>query len=83
MKAGAVRALAERYDVAALGAAAEAIAEGGADPEWVEGGDPGEKLTHVMLALRVRARMDSGEALKDAFRAEMAGVREVMTNEAE
>ena len=46
-----------------------------------EGDDTGEKLTHCMLALRVRARMEQGELLKDAFRAEMAGVRAVLEND--
>jgi len=81
MKANVVRKLAETHDVAALGAAAESIAEEGVDTLGVEGDDLGEKLTHLMLALRVRARLDAGEAMKDAFRAEMAGVREVLANE--
>lgn len=81
MKANVVRKLAETHDAAALGAAAESIAEEGVDTLGVEGDDLGEKLTHLMLALRLRARVDAGEAMKDAFRAEMAGVREVLTNE--
>ena len=81
MKANVVRKLAESHDAAALGAAAESIAEEGVDTLGVEGDDLGEKLTHLLLALRVRARLDAGEAMKDAFRAEMAGVREVLTNE--
>ncbi len=81
MKAGAVRALAEAHDVPTLEAAAEALAEREENVLGVEGVDNGERLTHLMLAIRVRARADAGEALKDAFRAEMAGVREVMTNE--
>ncbi len=81
MKANVVRKLAETHDVAALGAAAESIAEEGVDTLGVEGDDLGEKLTHLMLAMRLRARVDAGEAMKDAFRAEMAGVREVLTNE--
>ncbi len=80
MKAPVVRDLAERYDTAALEAFVEAIAEREEDPADVGGDDPGEKLTHVMLALRCRARMEAGESLKDAFRAEMAGVREVLKN---
>ena len=81
MKANVVRKLAEAHDAAALGAAAESIAEEGVDALGVEGDDLGEKLTHLLLALRVRARLDAGEAMKDAFRAEMAGVREVLANE--
>jgi len=81
VKAGAVRSLAERHDVATLTAAAEAVAEREEDVLGVEGDDLGEKLTHIMLAMRVRTRVEAGEALKDAFRAEMAGVREVLANE--
>ena len=81
MKAGAIRSLAEAHTLSALEAAAEALAEREEDVLGVEGADAGEKLTHLMLAMRVRARVDAGEALKDAFRTEMAGVREVMTNE--
>lgn len=81
MKATVVRSLAERHSVAELESAAEAMAEREEDPLAVEGGDLGEKLTHVMLAIRVRARVESGDALKDAFRAEMAGVRDVLTND--
>ncbi len=81
MKATVVRSLAERHSVEELESAAEAMSEREEDPLAVEGGDLGEKLTHVMLAIRVRARVDGGEALKDAFRAEMAGVRDVLANE--
>lgn len=80
MKAPVVRELAERFDTPALEAFVEAISENEADPPEIGGDDPGEKLTHVLLALRCRARMDAGESLKDAFRAEMAGVREVLKN---
>ena len=80
MKAAEVRALAERHDLATLEAAVEAISEREEDVLGVEGADLGEKLTNVLLAIRVRTRVDAGEALKDAFRAEMASVRDVMTN---
>ena len=80
MKAPVVRSLAESYDAARLTAFVEAITEREEDPSEVGGDDVGEKLTHVMLALRVRGRVDAGEPLKDAFRAEMAAVRTVMSN---
>lgn len=80
MKAPVVRSLAETYDVPRLEAFVEALAEREEDPPEVGGDDVGEKLTHVMLALRIRVRVDGGEPLKDAFRAEMASVRSVMTN---
>lgn len=81
MKAASVRKLCESHDTAALEAAAEALAETGEAPIAVEGEDPGEQLTHVLLATRVRKRMEGGEALKDAFRAEMASVRDLLANE--
>ncbi len=80
MKAPVVKALAETYDAAQLAAFVEAISEREEDPAEVAGDDVGEKLTHVLLAQRIRARVDAGEAPKDAFRAEMAGVRTVLTN---
>ena len=76
-----MRKLAKVHDVAALEAAAEAMAEHGEDPLEAEGEDLGEKLTHVMLALNVRRRMAEGVELKVAFRAEMAEVRDLLTNE--
>lgn len=81
MKASAVRKLCEQQTSVALGAAAEALAEAGEAPFVVEGEDAGEQLTHVLLAMRVRARMDAGEELKDAFRTEMAAVRDLLTND--
>lgn len=81
MKAAVVKALAEQHPLAALEAAAERIAEDGEDPLGVEGADLGERLTHVMLAARVRRRVEGGEDPKTAFRAEMASVRAVLQNE--
>jgi len=80
VKPAAVRQLAERHDLAALERAADALAEREEDVLGVDGDDPGEKLTHLMLAIRVRRRIAAGEDLKDAFRAEMAAVREVLQN---
>ena len=81
MKAAAVRRLAETKTALELEASAEALMTREEDLLDIEGDDTGEKLTHCMLALRVRARMEQGELLKDAFRAEMAAVRAVLENE--
>jgi hypothetical protein len=54
--------------------------DGGAPPVEVEGEDEGERLTHVMLAQRVRAAVDAGADAGDAFREVMASVREVLTD---
>lgn len=81
MKAGAVRKLAAERTLQELEDAANSIIEHEKDLFEVEGDDMGERLTHIMLAARVRARTDLGEDPKEAFRAEMAAVREVLTNE--
>lgn len=80
MKAAAVRKLAEEHTLADLDAAAEAIAEREEELWPIEGDDLGERLTNVLLAIRVRTRIDAGEDAKDAFRAEMAAVRETLKN---
>lgn len=80
MKAAVVRDLAERHDLAALERGAEAIAEREVDELGVEGDDLGEKLTHLMLAARIRRRIDGGEDARSAFRAEMGGVRDLLKN---
>ncbi len=81
MKAAVIRRLAETKTALELEAGAEALMTREVDLLDIEGDDTGEKLTHCMLALRVRARMEQGELLKDAFRAEMAGVRSVLGND--
>ena len=83
MKASVIRKLAEGHSSEVLAAGAEAIAEREVDELGVDGVDLGEKLTHLMLAMRVRARVDGGEDLRDAFRAEMASVRDLLVNEAD
>lgn len=61
---------------------AAATLAGELDPDIeVAGADRGERLTHVLLALRIRERMDEGHDVKDAFREVMRGVRGVLTND--
>ncbi|UJR80076.1 DUF6952 family protein [Sandaracinus amylolyticus] len=81
MKPAEARRLAVEHTIVDLGHAAEALAEELDPPFRVEGDDHGEKLTHVLLAQRIRERIDGGEDVKDAFRHVMAGVRGVLTNE--
>ena len=76
-----MRNLAKNHGRAALLAAAEGIAEREVDELGIEGDDLGEKLTHVMLALRILDRIDAGEDAKDAFRNEMASVRTLLEND--
>lgn len=80
MKASVVRKLASEHSVAALQAAADALAEREVNLLGVEGDDDGERLTHLMLAVRVGKRVEKGESLKDAFRLEMQGVRALLEN---
>jgi hypothetical protein len=81
VKPAEARRLAIEHTLAELREAGEALA--GERPTHVEvhGADAGEKLTHVLLAQRIREKMDAGEDPKDAFRAVMAGVRDVLSNE--
>jgi hypothetical protein len=80
MKASVVRKLASEHSVGQLQAAADALSEREVDVLGVDGADDGEKLTHLMLAIRVAKRVEKGEALKDAFRLEMNGVRALLEN---
>jgi hypothetical protein len=80
VKAAVVRKLAAEHDLVTLEAAAEAIAEREEDVLGVDGDDLGEKLTHLMLAGRVRRRVDAGDDLKTAWREEMASVRSLLQN---
>lgn len=81
MKAAVVKRLAEERTLVELQRGAEAIAEREIDELGVDGDDLGEKLTHLMLAIRVRERVEAGEDPKAAFRSEMSAVREVLANE--
>lgn len=82
MKAAAVRKLANAWDLARIRSAIEAVTEREEDFPEIEGDDAGERLTHLLLAARIRERVEEqGEDLKDAFRAEMAAVRGVLAND--
>lgn len=83
MKPTAVRKLADAHDVDALEQAAEALVEREEDLLGIDGDDPGEKLTHVMLAIRLKRRIIDGEDPKQAFRNEMASVRAVLANDSD
>lgn len=81
MKASTIRKLASTYDVPTLQAAADALIEEQQPLIEIDGEDEGEMLTHVNLAIRIRQHVDAGEDLRDAFRAVMGDVRELLTNE--
>lgn len=81
MKVGAVKDAAQRYSLDEIEAAIEGITEREELALPIDGDDLGEKLTHLLLAKRIRERMARGEEFKDAFRALMTEVRQTLTNE--
>jgi hypothetical protein len=81
MKPAEARRLAQAHDRADLQRAASALCEDTDAHFEVAGADHGEKLTHVLLAIRIREKVDAGVDLKEAYREVMAGVREVLHNE--
>ena len=81
MKAAVIRKLSLDHSTEELEKAAEALAEAEENILDVEGEDNGERLTHLMLAIRVRQRMDQGEEHRVAFREQLADVRELLAND--
>jgi hypothetical protein len=81
VKAAAVRKCATDHDAAAIEAAIEAVTEREELPIEVDGDDLEEKLTHLLLAARIHARVADGEDFKTAFRVVLGEVRDVLTNE--
>lgn len=81
MKPAEARRLASERTMADLDQACAELAEERAPFFEIAGEDAGEKLTHVLLAKRIRERMDAGEDLKDAFRHVMGDVRGVLAND--
>jgi hypothetical protein len=75
------RRLATEHDAKAIDAAIEALSDDRDPAIRVEGEDHGEQLTHCLLAKRIRERVDGGEEPKNAFRAVMAEVRAVVSND--
>ena len=50
-------------------------------PFAVLGEEDGDRLTHLLLAIRIRKKMDAGADLIHAFREVMADVRSVLRND--
>jgi hypothetical protein len=80
VKAAVVRGVATRFTVVELDEGIRAITEEEREVLDIEGDDIGERLTHLLLARRIRARIDAGEDPKSAFRAEMGQVRDTLAN---
>ncbi len=82
MKPAEARRLAEAHTLDQLAHAASQLGEEQVPGIPIGGEDPGEQLTHVLLAMRIRERVElSGDDLREAYRAVMAGVRHVLQNE--
>ena len=81
MKPAEARRLADAHSCDELNQACHALSEEREPPFEVRGDDAGEKLTHILLAQRIRAMLDEGIELKAAYREVMSGVRDVLTNE--
>jgi hypothetical protein len=81
VKPAEARRLAIDHPLSDLREAAEVLGEEREPHFAVHGEDAGERLTHVLLAIRIREKIDAGEDPREAFRAVMASVRGVMTNE--
>ena len=81
MIAREIKRLAEAHTPSELEAAADAIAEGEELPFDVVGEDEGEKVTNLLLASRIAAKVAAGEAPKTAFRSVMGDVRDLLKNE--
>lgn len=81
MRPAEARRLADAHTSDELTRACEALSEERDPPFDIAGADDGEKLTHVLLAQRIRTRVDEGADLKQAYREVMGEVRGVLTNE--
>ncbi len=81
MKPAEARRLATEKTAAELAEAIEKLSEEQPPPFAIAGADEGEQLTNVLLAQRIRERVDRGEDAKDAFRAVMGEVRAVVSND--
>jgi len=81
MKVAAVKSCAQSFSIEEIEAAIEGVVEREELVLPIEGDNLGEKLTHLLLAQRIHARMATGESFKDAFRALMAEVRGTLINE--
>lgn len=81
MKPAESRRLAQEKTLEELSLAIDALSEERDPPFPVAGADHGEMLTNVLLAQRIRERVERGEDPKDAFRAVMGEVRAVVSND--
>ena len=81
MRPGESRRLAKEHSLEELKIAASGLTEDREPAFEVRGQGTGEKLTHLLLAVRIRTRIDGGQEEREAFRAVMAEVRSMFQNE--
>jgi hypothetical protein len=77
MKIPEIKRLVGEHGAEELDAAANAFEETGQSPIEVNGDDDGDKLTNLLIAAQVRARVDGGESLQQALRDVSKSVREL------
>ncbi|MCS6858096.1 MAG: hypothetical protein NZM37_10335 [Sandaracinaceae bacterium] len=75
MKVSEARRLAMEYSLAQLDEAIRALMAESEPPFPVAGEDHGDRLTQVLLARRMRERIEQGEDPHTAFRAVVSQVR--------
>lgn len=75
MKIPAIKKAVENYSVEELMAAEAALLEEQQPAIDIEGADEGEKLTHVLAAIFVKAEIEKGSDLMTAVRAYSQRVR--------
>ncbi len=80
MKAAEVRRLARDLDLNTLLACRDSVFSGSPFTVDVHGEDDGERLTHVLLAIRIAEAVADGAEFKSAFRDALGTVRTVLTD---
>ncbi len=79
MKMPIIRELASKHAKVDLEAAAEALESKGENVLGVEGDGIAEQLTHLLMAAKIRGKMDKGMSLPEALREQSQSVRKILT----
>jgi hypothetical protein len=78
MKIPVIRDLASKHDFETLIQAAEAFEQSRTNKLSVKGDDDGEILTHLLLAARIREKMNQGVSIGDAIRDESRAIQNLI-----
>jgi hypothetical protein len=78
MKIPVIRDLAAKHDFDTLIEAAQKFELNRENSLQVKGDDEGEILTHILLAARIREKMNQGIALNDAIRDESRAIQNLL-----